>query len=303
MGQEDRPSLTPLDRVERREDGGDLREGGKGARREGKAFSVSVSGFLFLLLRPFFAQKSEKTKLFFSQQDCFRAVTGLPVSPYFSAYKMLWLLENVPAVKKAAEEGKLALGTVDSWLIFLLTGGSRGKKEGGSSSSPSASDSDPTFVTDVTNASRTGLMCLGTREWHAGTCAKLGIDPSWLPRIASSAEIYGKVVAPPASSENIAEMVRDKASLYRTYSGEFGFASDPSSSPSSEVISWGCRALAGVPISGCLGDQQAALLGQRCRVGEAKATYGTGAFVLLVTGSSDGSGGKGGGEGAPGPVA
>ena len=236
-------------------------------------------------------------------QDCFRAVTGLPVSPYFSAYKMLWLLENVPAVKKAAEEGKLALGTVDSWLIFHLTGGSRGKKEGGSSSSPSASDSDPTFVTDVTNASRTGLMCLGTREWHAGTCAKLGIDPSWLPRIASSAEIYGKVVAPPASSENIAEMVRDKASLYRTCSGEFGFASDPSSSPSSEVISWGCRALAGVPISGCLGDQQAALLGQRCRVGEAKATYGTGAFVLLVTGSSDGSGGKGGGEGAPGPVA
>ena len=120
-------------------------------------------------------------------QDCFRAVTGLPVSPYFSAYKMLWLLENVPAVKKAAEEGKLALGTVDSWLIFHLTGGSRGKKEGGSSSSPSASDSDPTFVTDVTNASRTGLMCLGTREWHAGTCAKLGIDPSeelWVVRPA-----------------------------------------------------------------------------------------------------------------------
>ena len=297
MGQEDRPSLTPLDRVERREDGGDLREGGKGARREGKAFSVSVSGFLFLLLRPFFAQKSEKTKLFFSQQDCFRAVTGLPVSPYFSAYKMLWLLENVPAVKKAAEEGRLAFGTVDSWLIFHLTGGSNSNRKGDESSCSSSSTppASPTFVTDVTNASRTGLLCLKTRAWHLETCGKLGIDVAWLARIASSAEVYGKVAAPlSSSSENIAEMVRGKASLYRTCSGESGFVSgnpsstsgnNKSSSDEATVVSWSCRSLAGVPISGCLGDQQAALLGQRCRVGEAKATYGTGAFVLLVTGS------------------
>lgn len=244
-------------------------------------------------------RKNSKEKKTF--QDCFRAVTGLPVSPYFSAYKMLWLLENVPSVKKAAEEGKLAFGTVDSWLIFHLTGGSSGRgKNEASSSSPSSS---PTFVTDVTNASRTGLMCLRTRTWHAGTCAKLGIEVEWLPRIVSSAETYGKVVAPLTSSENIAEMVRDKASLYRTCSGGEGFAASPScsTSNSSDVVSWGCKALAGVPISGCLGDQQAALLGQRCRVGEAKATYGTGAFVLLVTGSS--SGGESGEDGdEAGPV-
>ena len=215
---------------------------------------------------------------------------------------MLWLLENVPAVKKAAEEGRLAFGTVDSWLIFHLTGGSsRGSKNN------EASPSDDNFVTDVTNASRTGLMCLRTRSWHAGTCAKLGIDVGWLPRIASSAEIYGTVVAPPASSENISEMVRDKASLYRTCGGESGFAAEDPSDEKSNVVSWGCRALAGVPISGCLGDQQAALLGQRCRVGEAKATYGTGAFVLLVTGSSGNSSGEGGergeeGGGGVGPV-
>ena len=130
---------------------------------------------------------------------------------------MLWLLENVPAVKKAAEENRLAFGTVDSWLIFHLTGGSSSRgnrdREGNptSSSSPPPSDNE-NFVTDVTNASRTGLMCLRTRSWHPGTCAKLGIDVGWLPRIASSAETYGRVVAPPASSENISEMVRDKAS-------------------------------------------------------------------------------------------
>ena len=226
---------------------------------------------------------------------------------------MLWLLENVPAVKKAAEENRLAFGTVDSWLIFHLTGGSSSRgnrdREGNptSSSSPPPSDNE-NFVTDVTNASRTGLMCLRTRSWHPGTCAKLGIDVGWLPRIASSAETYGRVVAPPASSENISEMVRDKASLYRTCGGESGFAEPGLSSrapPSLSgeeraVVSWGCRALAGAPISGCLGDQQAALLGQRCRVGEAKATYVTGAFVLLVTGSGGGGGGSSGGEEAGG---
>lgn len=258
--------------------------------------------------------KIEKKKK--KKQDCFRAVTGLPVSPYFSAYKMLWLLENVPAVKKAAEEKRLAFGTVDSWLIFHLTGG---VDKNSTSSSSSPSDSKDNFVTDVTNASRTGLMCLRSRSWHAETCAKLGIDVAWLPRIASSAEVYGRVVAPAASSENLlSEAVRDQASLYRTCGGESGFAepeTEPTSSSSEEekkIVSWGCRALAGVPISGCLGDQQAALLGQRCRVGEAKATYGTGAFVLMVTGSgssvssSSGKEGEGGGsgegEGAVGPV-
>lgn len=153
-------------------------------------------------------------------RDAFRATTGLPVSPYFSAYKIVWLLENVPAVKAAADAGTLAVGTVDAWLAWRLTGGR-------------------VFQTDVTNASRTGLLDLATLTWHAPTAAALGIDVAWLPTVAPSAGDYGVVAAP--------------------------------------------HPLAGVPIRGVLGDQQAAVVGQRCRPGDAKATYGTGAFVLAVT--------------------
>ena len=157
-------------------------------------------------------------------QDCFRAVTGLPVSPYFSAYKAAWLLEHVPEVASAASAGRLRLGTVDSWLLYNLTGG----VDGG------------VHVTDVTNASRTGLLDVRALAWHAPTCSALGIDPAWLPAVVSSAEVYGKIASGP---------------------------------------------LAGVPVSGCLGDQQAAVVGQRCAPGTAKNTYGTGCFLLYVTGN------------------
>lgn len=157
-------------------------------------------------------------------RDAFRAATGLPVSPYFSAYKMRWMLDNVDAVRDAAAKGTLRFGTVDSWLVWSLTGGASG---GGA------------HVTDATNASRTGLLDIASLTWHAPTCGAMGVDPAWLPAVASSAERYGAVAAGP---------------------------------------------LAGAPLTGILGDQQAALLGQRCRPGDAKATFGTGAFVLLVTG-------------------
>lgn len=155
-------------------------------------------------------------------RDAFRRVTGLPVASYFSAYKLLWLMEHVPAVSAAVAAGDACFGTVDSWLIYSLTGGGA-------------------HVTDVTNASRTGLMSLRSCTWDAATAGALGVPLHVLPAIRSSAEVYGHVSNGP---------------------------------------------LAGVPICGCLGDQQAATLGQRCDVGEAKATFGTGAFVVLNTGGA-----------------
>eukprot|EP00882_Tetradesmus_deserticola_P007483 GHRQ01007882.1.p1 GENE.GHRQ01007882.1~~GHRQ01007882.1.p1 ORF type:complete len:387 (+),score=181.69 GHRQ01007882.1:614-1774(+) len=158
-------------------------------------------------------------------KQAFRAVTGLPVSTYFSAYKFQWMRQHVPAVAAAVENGDAMFGTVDSWLIYCLTGG----LDGG------------VHVTDVTNASRTNLMELASLAWHGPTLELFGAPPAMMPRIASNAEVYGRVAAGP---------------------------------------------LAGVPIAGCLGDQMAALLGQRAAPGEAKNTYGTGCFMLLNTGPS-----------------
>lgn len=168
-------------------------------------------------------------------KDVFRKVTGLPVSTYFSAYKLKWLLRHVPAVAEAAEAGRLSFGTVDSWVIYNLTGGASG---GG------------VHVTDVTNASRTSLMNVRTLEWDPETIRAFGVDKVHLPKIVSSAERYGDIV--------------DAA--------ELGLVDD------------GASGKAEVPICGCVGDQQAAVLGQRTRVNEAKCTYGTGCFILLNTG-------------------
>ncbi len=156
--------------------------------------------------------------------DRFRARTGLPLATYFAGPKMRWMLDNVPAVRAALDDGRLAFGTVDAWCIWNLTGGPRGG----------------VHVTDVTNASRTMLMDLGTLDWHPGLLDAIGIPSEALPRIRSSSEVYGT----------------------------------------------GVGDLAGVPIAGALGDQQAALFGQTCfAVGEAKNTYGTGCFMLLNTGT------------------
>ncbi|CAG2068311.1 unnamed protein product, partial [Timema podura] len=79
---------------------------------------------------------------------------GLPISPYFSALKLRWLIDNVPAVRKAIKEGRCLFGTVDSWLVWNLTGG----KDGG------------LHVTDVTNASRTMLMNIDSLQWDPVLC-------------------------------------------------------------------------------------------------------------------------------------
>jgi glycerol kinase len=152
-----------------------------------------------------------------------RERTGLVLDPYFSGTKLAWLLENVKGARERAEAGRLAFGTIDTFVAWRLTGGRA-------------------HVTDVSNASRTLLMDLRRRAWDPELLALLGIPAAVLPGIRSSSEVYGTT--------------RDLRIL-----------------PD------------GVPVAGIAGDQQAALFGQACFApGEAKCTYGTGAFLLQNVG-------------------
>ena len=151
--------------------------------------------------------------------DFFRSRTGLPLSTYFSALKLRWILENVTGARKLAEAGEILFGNIDTFLLWKLTG---------------------QHITDVTNASRTQLMNLATLDWDQELLSAFGIPEQILPRICCSSEVYGHIAKGP---------------------------------------------LAGVPVAGILGDQQAALVGQTCfKSGEAKNTYGTGCFLLMNTG-------------------
>lgn len=147
-----------------------------------------------------------------------RAKTGLEVDAYFSASKINWLLENVPDVRLRAEAGDLAFGTIDTWLIWKLTGGRA-------------------HVTDVSNASRTLLYDITRLEWDGPLLDIFGVPRAILPTVCSSSGICAEVIRPVE--------------------------------------------LAGIPIAGIAGDQQAALFGQACfTIGSAKNTYGTGCFML-----------------------
>ncbi len=108
-------------------------------------------------------------------QDRFRAQTGLPLATYFSGPKMRWMIENVPGLRAAVAAGDALMGTVDSYLIWQLTGG----VDGG------------THVTDVTNASRTMLMNLHTLDWDPALLAAIGVPASVLPVIRPSSAVYG----------------------------------------------------------------------------------------------------------------
>ncbi|KAL4707071.1 hypothetical protein ACJJTC_011397 [Scirpophaga incertulas] len=153
-------------------------------------------------------------------------ISGLPISPYFSALKMRWLKDNVKAVRKASRDKRLLFGTVDSWIIWNLTGGPHGG----------------IHITDVTNASRTLLMNLETLNWDPMLCRLFGIHRDCLPQIRSSSEVYGSV--------------KDGSILD------------------------------GIRISGILGNQQSALVGQNCMLaGQAKNTYRSGCFLLYNTGT------------------
>ena len=158
-----------------------------------------------------------------------RHKSGLPPATYFSGGKLRWLLENIAGLRADAERGEAIFGTVDTWLLWNLTGGT----EGG------------VHVTDVTNASRTMLMNLITLDWDDELLDLFTVPRAMLPEIKPSAtpEPYG----------------------HTKPSGPFGGE---------------------LPITGMLGDQQAAMAGQVCFApGEAKNTYGTGNFLLLNTGT------------------
>jgi glycerol kinase len=150
--------------------------------------------------------------------------TGLVLDPYFSATKVRWLLEQNPSLRAAAEAGRLAYGTIDSWLVWNLTAGR-------------------VHATDVTNASRTLLMDLHTTRWDEDLCRYFGVPRALLPEVRPSAADFG-------------------------VTSGLGFLPD------------------GLALAGVAGDQQAALFGQRAfAAGDAKCTYGTGAFFLQHTGS------------------
>lgn len=159
-------------------------------------------------------------------QDKYRDRVGLPLATYFCGPKVKWILDNVEGARADAEAGKLVMGTIDSWVVWNMTGG----VEGG------------IHITDITNASRTMLMDLKTLSWDEEICADMTIPMSMLPEIKSCSEVYG---------EGRAQGL-----------------------------------LPGVPISGILGDQQAATFGQACfEKGMAKNTYGTGCFMIMNTGT------------------
>ncbi|MFD1213805.1 glycerol kinase GlpK [Arthrobacter sp. GCM10027362] len=109
--------------------------------------------------------------------DRFKAATGLPLSPYFSGTKLRWILDNVPGTRARAEDGDLLFGTMDTWVLWNLTGG----PDGG------------VHATDVTNASRTLFMDLRTLQWDESILAAFGVPVEMLPAIRSSAEVYGPV--------------------------------------------------------------------------------------------------------------
>jgi glycerol kinase len=149
--------------------------------------------------------------------DLIRERTGLVPDPYFSATKLEWILGHTDRPR-----GELAFGTVDSWLLWMLTDGAL-------------------HATDVTNASRTMLFGLDAHDWDEELLALFGVERTLLPQVLPSSGVVG----------------------------EAGFLGTT------------------VPIAGIAGDQQAALFGQGCTsAGDAKATFGTGCFVLVNVGDS-----------------
>ena len=157
-------------------------------------------------------------------EERIQSATGLLIDAYFSATKIRWVLDNVPGAREKADRGDLLFGTVETWLIWQLTGA---------------------HVTDYSNASRTMLFDIHRLCWDAELCELLEIPMSILPLPVANSQVYGLV--------------------------KKGIP--------------GLEKLAGVPVCGAAGDQQAALFGQTCfRPGEAKNTYGTGCFTLMNVG-------------------
>ncbi len=159
------------------------------------------------------------------KEDLFSERAGLVLDPYFSGTKVAWILDAVTGSRERARAGELCFGTIDSWLVYKLTGGA-------------------VHVTDATNASRTLLYDLRKGAWDEELAGLLDVPVAMLPEVRGCAEVYGTTRGVPGLPD-------------------------------------------GIPIAGIAGDQQAALFGQTCfDVGDAKCTYGTGAFLLMNTGAT-----------------
>jgi glycerol kinase len=126
--------------------------------------------------------------------DRLRSQVGLPLSTYFSGPKIAWILDNVPGARARAENGELAFGNIDAWLLWNLTGGPAGG----------------VHATDVTNASRTMLMDLRTLDWHEPSLQLMGIPRALLPEIRSSSETYGEAVGTALGGRPVAGMLGDQ---------------------------------------------------------------------------------------------
>jgi glycerol kinase len=160
-----------------------------------------------------------------------RATTGLVLDPYFSATKAAWLLEHGD-LGLAPDDPRLSLCTVDSWVLWNMTGGTRGG----------------TYATDPSNASRTLLLDTASLAWSPELCDLFGVPLHALPELRPSAGRFAAAA--------LRDLGHEAAAV-----------------------------LDGVPVSGVLGDQQAALFGQACfEPGMVKVTYGTGSFALANAG-------------------
>lgn len=154
-------------------------------------------------------------------EETIKNATGLLLDPYFSATKISWILNNVDGAKQKADAGKLRFGTVDTYLLWQLTDGD-------------------VYKTDVTNASRTNLYNIHTKEWDSELLKIFNIPKSMLPEVFPSESHYGSF---------------DRGNKT-------------------------------IKITGIIGDQQGALVGQRCfQPGQMKATFGTGCFLMVNSGS------------------
>ena len=127
-------------------------------------------------------------------QDRFREATGLPLSTYFSSLKVRWLLDNVVNARARAEAGELLFGTIDSYLVWHLTGGVNGGAH----------------VTDVTNASRTQFLNLKTLQWDPALLKAFAVPGILLPAVKSSSEVYGEATIPALEGVRIAGILGDQ---------------------------------------------------------------------------------------------
>ncbi|MEU2337501.1 glycerol kinase GlpK [Streptomyces sp. NPDC013172] len=160
--------------------------------------------------------------------DRFREQTGLPLASYFSGPKAAWLLDNVPGLRDRAERGEIAFGTIDSWLIWNLTGGTDGGRH----------------VTDVTNAGRTMLMNLETLRWDPAVLAAMNVPAAVLPEIRSSAEVYGTAVGRLAGVPVAAALGDQQAAVFGQACYEVGTAKNTYGTGSFLLLNTGNRPVA-----------------------------------------------------------